>query len=66
MTKIEKKVGRKMLYTEPLDTVSFTLPRFLVARLDALAAARQDSRSRVLRAILDATFSAEPEPRPTP
>lgn len=55
-----------MLYKEPLETVSFTLPRFLVEKLDTIANSRQDSRSRVLRSILEMALTAEQKNTPAP
>lgn len=55
-----KNAGRKSLYGEPLVNISLTIPKFLLDEIDASARTQKDSRSRVIRDILEQAFLPAP------
>ena len=50
-------VGRPRLYSEDLVTVAFKIPRSFRDKLDAEAVRKKESRSELLRGILNSSLS---------
>lgn len=57
----KSNAGRNSIYNEPMITVSFSLPRWMVSKLDAMVTG-ESNRSFVLRRLLNSSLATPATP----